>query len=227
MEGYDIIMLCVIVVATVYGAHKGLAWQVASIASILVSYGAAYRFRGQVAEMINAEAPWNMFLAMLVLYVGTSLGIWLLFRVLNDFIERLKLKEFDRQMGALLGFAKGAILCTVITLFAVTLLGDTQRRAIVRARSGHYIARILNNADPIMPAEIKDVLDPYLDNLERRLEAEGDVPDSDWRRDPEMENDSADDAENAVGEVLDSVFERVQTTGRRRILNELPRWSDR
>jgi|GEM_PF-1735852 len=279
MEGYDVVMLVVIVIATLYGAHKGLAWQIASIASIFVSYGAAYRFRGPVAERINADAPWNVFVAMLVLYAGSSLGIWLLFRVLSDFIERLKLKEFDRQMGALFGFAKGAILCSLITLFAVTLLGDTQRRAIVRARSGHYIARFLNNADPIMPAEIKDVLDPYLNNLERRLETEGDLPDdesspeserdswSDDRGEPDgsgpavgrsksrrsdgwdddAEPDAADglgDLAEAVGSAAERLFgsepepdreaarearrgESGEPPSRRRILNSLPRWTDR
>ena len=35
-------------------------------------------------------------------------------------IDRVKLNEFDRQMGALVGFAKGVLLCIAITFFAVT-----------------------------------------------------------------------------------------------------------
>lgn len=251
MEGYDVLMLVLIVVTTLYGAHKGLAWQIASIASIFVSYGAAYRFRGEVASLINAEAPWNMFLAMLVLYVGSSLGIWLLFRLLNDFIERLKLKEFDRQMGALLGFAKGVILCSIVTLFAVTLLGDTQRRAIVRAKSGHYIVRFLHDADPIMPAEIKDVLDPYLENLERRLETEGNLADDEspndesdqglFGRSDRPEGSSDEESENPITSAVERALEEFTparsksnaepkdrdpaSTGRR-ILNNVRRWTE-
>ncbi len=44
---------------------------------------------------------------MLVLYILTSLAIWLLFRMVSGIIDRVKLKEFDRQMGALFGLAKG------------------------------------------------------------------------------------------------------------------------
>ena len=36
-------------------------------------------------------------------------------------IDRLKLKEFDRQIGAIFGLAKGVLWCAVITFFTVTL----------------------------------------------------------------------------------------------------------
>ncbi|MGB1707347.1 MAG: CvpA family protein, partial [Rubripirellula sp.] len=53
-------------------------------------------------------------------------------------IDRMKLKEFDRQIGALFGLAKGALYCTLITLFAVTLSGERIREAVVQSKSGNY-----------------------------------------------------------------------------------------
>ncbi len=44
METYDICMLLVLVAATVFGAYKGMAWQIASLASLVVSYFVALRF---------------------------------------------------------------------------------------------------------------------------------------------------------------------------------------
>jgi membrane protein required for colicin V production len=167
MEFYDILMLAVLIGATIFGAWKGLAWQVASLAAIVASYFVALRFRDVVATHIQATPPWNTFVAMLVLYVATSLVIWLVFRMVSNFIDRLKLKEFDRQIGALFGFAKGVLLCVIVTLFAVTLLGDTQRQAIVQSRSGYYIARLLDKSNAVMPPELSDVLRPYIDNLEQ------------------------------------------------------------
>ena len=55
---------------------------------------------------------------MLVLYVVTSLAIWLLFRLVSGFIDRLRLKEFDRQLGGVFGAIKGGLWCVVITFFA-------------------------------------------------------------------------------------------------------------
>ncbi len=152
------------------GAWKGLAWQVASLAAIFASYIVAYQFRHTLAEWIPIQAPWSIFLAMLLLYILTSFVIWILFGWIRKLIDRVKLKEFDRQIGALFGLIKGALLCVIITLFAVTLLGEAQREAIVNSRSGYYIAVLLSESRGLMPEEIHEVLEPYLHALDERLE---------------------------------------------------------
>jgi membrane protein required for colicin V production len=169
MQAYDIIMLLVLVAATVFGAWKGLAWQVASLAAIFASYYVALQFRDPVAAQINADPPWNVFVAMALLYVGTSFAIWLAFRFVRGFIDALKLKSFDAQIGALFGFAKGVVLCVIITLFAVTLLGDDLRKTIVDSRSGYYIAVLLDKSNAVMPKEVSEVLAPYIHTLDERL----------------------------------------------------------
>jgi membrane protein required for colicin V production len=105
---------------------------------------------------------------MLILYVLTSLAIWLAFRVVAGLIDRVRLREFDHQMGAFVGLAKGVLLCLVITFFAVTL-SETARQTVLRSRSGYYIALFIRRAGPVLPAEIRDVLGKYIDELDRRL----------------------------------------------------------
>ena len=166
MQTYDLLMLVVLAGATAFGFWKGLAWQVASVASIFVSYVVAVRFRGTVAAAIDAEPPWNMFLAMLILYIGCSLVIWIGFRFVRKFINQMQLKEFDRQIGGLVGLGKGVLLCVIVTLFAVTLLGDERRRGIVNSTSGYYIAVLLDRSHSIMPPEVHEVLEPYIRNLD-------------------------------------------------------------
>ncbi len=169
MQAYDLIMLIVLGMATIFGAIKGFAWQVASLASIIVSYIVSYRFRFQVAEMIEAKPPWNQFLAMLILYVGTSFVIWVGFRLLSGAIDKVRLKEFDRHMGAAFGLAKGVIFCLLITMFAMSLLGPNQQAAICQSRSGYYIASALDRGVGILPKEIHDVVGPYLASLDSKL----------------------------------------------------------
>lgn len=169
MEAYDLIMLSVVAIGTLFGAWKGLAWQVASLASIFASYFIAYRFRGPLGEVINASPPWNTLLAMLILFLASSLAIWLVFRFVSDAIERVKLKEFDRHAGAVLGFCRGVLWCVIITLFAVALLGEDQKKAIIDSRSGYYIALLLDRSHAIMPEEIHDVIGRYIHSLDERL----------------------------------------------------------
>lgn len=170
METYDIMMIGVLVAATLFGAWKGLAWQIASLAAIIASYYVAFNFRDQVAEQIHTTPPWNVFIAMLLLYVGTSFVIWVVFRLVSGVIDRVKLKEFDRQIGALFGLAKGVLLCVIITLFAVTLATEAQRQAIIRSKSGYYIAVLLDKSDPVLPKEVRDVLHPYIHQLDEQLD---------------------------------------------------------
>jgi membrane protein required for colicin V production len=178
METYDIIMLIILAATTIFGGIKGFAWQLASVASIVVSYLVAYWFRYDVAKMINADPPWNLFLAMLLLYFGTSFAIWMIFRLVSTSIDKVKLKEFDRHLGAGFGLLKGVLLCLIITMFAMTLLGPSQQQRIANSRSGYYISKILASADGVLPDEIKQVVGPYIDNVERRLQAgqSGQIP---------------------------------------------------
>lgn len=169
MEIYDIIMLVVLVGAALLGAVKGFAWQLASIASILVSYFVAYRFREPFSQSIHADPPWNRFLAMLILYIGTALVVWVLFRMISGTIDRMRLKEFDRQVGALFGLAKGGLYCILITMFAVSLMGDDIREKIVLSRSGRYIAKVLDRSQAVIPPEIHEVVEPYLNRFDERF----------------------------------------------------------
>ncbi len=170
MEIYDIVMIVVLAGAMIFGAIKGFAWQLASIASIVISYAVAFKYREPFSQSIEAEPPWNRFLAMLILYVGTSLVIWVVFRMVSGTIDRLKLREFDRQVGAMFGLAKGGLYCILITLFAVTLMGDTVRTKIVQSKSGNYIANVLQRSEAVVPAEIQDVVQPYLERFDRRFQ---------------------------------------------------------
>ena len=106
---------------------------------------------------------------MLVLYAVTSLGIWLAFRMVANFINRVHLKEFDRQLGALAGAAKGLLWCIVITFFTVTL-SEPARQTILRSRSGYYIAVATQRAVPILPRDLRDVLGKYIEELDEKLD---------------------------------------------------------
>ena len=193
MQAYDIIMIIVLLGATVWGYRKGLAWQIASIASLFLSYTVAMRFRDVLAPQLSFDPPWNTFLSMLILFIGTSLVIWILFRLIRGALDQAKLKEFDHHLGAIFGFAKGIVLSVIITLFAVTLLGETQRQAIIDSHSGYFIAHLLDRSTVIIPDEIHRVLEPYLHDFDHHLEEDQMYADDpDWV-DPssfhEMEDD--------------------------------------
>ncbi len=166
---YDAVMLAVLIAATILGAWKGMAWQITSLAAIVVSGMVAIHFSGPLAPFFSDREPWNRFIAMFVLYLLTSFTIWVLFRFVARFIDRVKLKEFDRQMGALFGLAKGILFCVVITFFAVTL-SENLRQTVLGSFSGRAIAVLIKNATPVLPEEVTDVLGKYIEKLDRHLD---------------------------------------------------------
>jgi membrane protein required for colicin V production len=162
-------MLLVLVCATIFGFWKGMAWQLASLASLVVSYFAALQFSERLAPTFGDTAPWNRFVAMLAIYIVSSFMIWTAFRLISGAIDKVRLEAFDKQLGALFGCFKGILLCVAVTFFAVTLLPPAQGDMIVGSQSGKYIVQFLNQADAVMPPEIHQVLDPYLHRVQQRL----------------------------------------------------------
>lgn len=172
MQPYDLAMIAVLAGATLWGFFKGMARQVASLVSLTASYFVALRFSPLVAPHLGQGEPLDRLLAMLLLYLLTSLAIWLVFRQVSRIIERVQLKEFDRQAGALFGAAKGMLLCVAITFFAVSL-SPKNREVVLASRSGHYIARLLHQAGPVMPKEVHSLLDSHLREFEEQLNPRG------------------------------------------------------
>jgi membrane protein required for colicin V production len=161
-------MLAVLAGTTLFGAWKGMVWQLASLGALFVSGFVAIRFSGRLAPAISQE-QWGQFAAMLVLYMLTSLVIWLLFRLVAGFLDRLKLREWDRQLGVLFGLAKGLLLCLVITFFAVTL-SESARRTIATTYSGRGTSLLIEKTLPIMPQEARGLLGQYLLELNQKLD---------------------------------------------------------
>jgi len=174
IEGYDLMMLGILAAAAVLGYFKGLVWQVAWIAGIAASGFVAVRFAGVVAPFMGQQPPWDRLLAMLALYVATSMVVWLIFRVVSGLIDAIHLSAFDHQLGLLFGLAKGALLCLVITFFAVTLAPGF-RGQILDSHSGRFVAGLIGRADEVLPPEIVELVGPFVRQFEDHLGAGGDA----------------------------------------------------
>lgn len=176
MDVYDLLMLSVLIVAILFGAMKGLAWQIASAAALFGSYLVAVLFHGPVSLHINADPPWNKYLAMFVLYLGTSFAVWVGFAFVRRMIEKVELKDFDRQAGAVVGAINGSVICLVVTFFAVTLpfLSESQKTAISQSKAGYLMASVIDKISVGMPDDVDRVVRPYLDQLGEGLDRHSD-----------------------------------------------------
>ena len=195
MSLYDIAMIIIFLGAIWFGYWKGLAWQIASVAAIFLSYFVAVTFPDAITPYISAEAPFNRFAAMLILFIGTSLIVWTIFASVSKSLKKMELKGFDRQAGALLGAFKGAVLCMVVTMFSVSLLGEKARDSIHQSKTGYYVVKGIDQLSGIAPAELAEFIHPHVETFQQNiLGPDGSLPPKnplfDRNNDPQQVNQS-------------------------------------
>lgn len=162
---FDLLIVGILLYAIWKGASKGVVWQLAAIAALVLCFAFAESLSLQLAPMINVKAPLNRWIAMLVIYLVFSFISFTLARSLKTAIDSMKFNEFDRHLGAVLGLVKGVVFSLFLTFFLITI-SDSARATVLNSHSGYAAAVILNELAPVMPSELHGLLDNYLAKLD-------------------------------------------------------------
>src|SRR5437868_3578995 len=108
MTIYDAAMAGVVVAGMVWGAWKGIIWQLASISSLVLGYLVAHQLSPQLAPHFPGEPVVARALAMLAIYAAVSGGVFLTAWMLRSTLRQLRFEAFDRHLGMLMGGLEGA-----------------------------------------------------------------------------------------------------------------------
>jgi membrane protein required for colicin V production len=165
---YDAVMAVVILGGMVWGALRGVTWQVASMASLVLGYTAARQFSPSLAPHLPGDPNISRVLAMLAIYTGVSAGVYQVAWVIRSTLEKLKFEAFDRHMGMVLGGIEGALLGLVVTFF-VTSLAPSSREPIFSSPSGKLVGRTMNALGPVLPSEAREALAPFIDEAKKAV----------------------------------------------------------
>ena len=160
MTPYDAAMVSVIVAGMVWGAVRGIVWQVASIASLVLGYSVSHTLSAQVAPYLPGEPVVARAVAMIVVYVVTSGGVFLAAWLIRATLRRMRFEAYDRHLGMVLGGMEGALLGLVVTLFVVSLAPGT-RDPIFASPTGRVVGTVMSSLGPVLPEEARSVLAPF------------------------------------------------------------------
>ena len=163
---YDLLTLVILMYAMFRGAMKGIVWQLATIAALLMCFFFSGSLSAAVAPFIRVEPPLNQWIAMLILYLGFSFVSFGVARVAHEMIETMRIEALDRHLGAILGLVKGGMFSLFLTFFLVTL-SHAARETIINSESGYVAAVVIDRLDPVIPGDLHALLEPYI----RRLDA--------------------------------------------------------
>jgi membrane protein required for colicin V production len=160
---YDLLVVGVIVLSTLLGTWKGLAWQLAGILSLVLGFAVAIPFSAPLAHFFGSTPPINRFFAAAVLYALVSLGLYLGAFYYREVIQKWKLDNWDRHLGGVLGALKGFLLCLALTFFAITCFTGL-RDPILSRPTGKLMAYTMHSVHPIWPAGFHDIIHSYIEH---------------------------------------------------------------
>ena len=163
MTPYDAALVGLIATGMIWGAFRGITWQIASIASLVLGYTVSHTLSGQIAPYFPGDPLVARSLAMLAIYFSASTGVFLVAWLIRATLRQLKFEAFDRYLGMLLGGVEGFIISLVITLFVVSLAPQT-RDPIFNSPSGKLVAQVMSAIGPVLPEEARSVLAPFWSN---------------------------------------------------------------
>ena len=184
---YDLVVLAILLIFTIRGAMKGMVWQLAGIAGIVICFlfaDAISRFAGPYVPL---EDPLNSWVVLLGAYVFFTFIAYLLAGQISESLDKAKLRDFDRHLGAIFGFVKGVVLSLILTFLVVTV-SDDARTALLQSRSGYAAAKIVDTLHPylpILPDNLRLALEKYIHLL--------DHPDFDLKHGQDYDHGSHDD----------------------------------
>lgn len=211
MTTYDGVMLGMLLLGMLWGALRGITWQVASIASLVLGYLVAFPLSGQIAPHFPGEPVVARSLALLAAYVGVSGSVFLVAWLIRATLREWKFEAFDRHLGMILGGIEGLLLGLLGTVFVVSLAPQT-RTPIFSSFSGKVVCRVLDTVEPILPGEIRTELAHYWTPQEADIAGATSQPESNQktgtRRDDSGQQWSADDAASKASNTLEGLVEQ-------------------
>jgi len=160
MTIYDAVMAALVVAGMVWGAWRGIIWQVASISSLVLGYAVAHQLSPQLAPHFPGEPVVARAEAMLAIYAAVSGGVFLAAWMVRSTLRQLRFEAFDRHLGMVMGGIEGALLGLVGTLFVVSL-DQPLRAPIFASPTGQIVSRVMNSVGPVLPDEARQALAPF------------------------------------------------------------------
>jgi uncharacterized membrane protein required for colicin V production len=162
MTLYDAGMVCLVLGGMAWGAWRGIVWQLASIASLVLGYAVAHTASDDLAAHFHfpGDPIVARGLAMVVIYAVVSGGVFVLAWLVRATLRRLKFEAYDRHLGMVLGGLEGALLGLVVTLFVVSL-APTSRGPIFASPTGKIAGKVMVTLGPVLPSEAREILAPF------------------------------------------------------------------
>lgn len=158
---YDCLAVAILAFTTIRGAAKGVIWQIAAIAGLVVCFVFSESISAAAGPYVKLEPPLNNWVVMIGAYLVFSFAAFAVARLLTEWLDKIRFGDFNRHLGALFGFVKGVVIVLVLTFFSVTV-SERMHEVLQNSRTGPIAANIMYHLHPVMPEKLHDSLARYI-----------------------------------------------------------------
>ena len=158
MNTLDIVFCVILGFLGLRGIFRGLVKEVASILGLILGFVLANVFHGELAPLLEKPLG-GPGLANLVAYLGIFLGtvavVFLTAALIRKILKLIMLGWLDSIGGGLLGFFKGALLCSIIVL-ALTAFLPSKATILTESQLVPYVNMFNTMLAETLPKDMRD-----------------------------------------------------------------------
>lgn len=154
--GFDIIVILIVLMATLFGLARGFLKEVSSLIALISGVVLALFAFGQFREKAQATISPPQLADGVLIVGGFIIGYIIVFFVLRGFARSVQGKEpgaIDRLLGGAFGFAKGTLACALFVLIFTASNREAAELEDYR-QSGVLTPEAIEN----MPEPLKELL---------------------------------------------------------------------
>jgi len=155
MNFLDLLILVFIIVFVILGYRKGFIISLATIVALILGVYLAVHFSNFMDKILlenfKPSRSWLPILSFTITFLLVVIGVMIIAKLMEKIIDIVGMGFFNHLGGAILGFAKGVILCSII-LFIITSF-DPKEKGITKEDKKQSL--IYRHITTVFPAIVK------------------------------------------------------------------------
>ncbi len=166
MNWLDVILIIAVIAGALIGFRSGLVWQCIRLASWVIAFWLAGRFRRGLGEgmrnVIGLDVPdWIAYLGVLVLVLVV---FYLIAHMARTLIDAIHLKLIDRITGSFLGALK-VLVIALLVIFYISLYGESGTLLKEGVKGSFLAAPFIDAVESGVPSPLRMSAPPRLADI--------------------------------------------------------------
>ncbi len=160
MNVLDIVLLGILTLCLIWGAIRGLLWQLATLAMLIAGFVLATRYctvlGSWLAEFLNVSNLALLYMVSFILiFLVPAVGCYFLAKLFKQGLKKAKLGFTDHLLGGFLGLLKGLVLCWALLLVSVNLPGSKLEQQAQASLVGPRLVSAMDLMRRMLPKELR------------------------------------------------------------------------